>query len=968
MPPALFVPSTPAPTHPGRFRSVLPLGDARVGGAFQPDLFGGLGRQAIEMAFGADLHADPGTWTWYDVTRYVLWTGRVTITPGRLDEGSLTSPAGCGFVLRDDNGDFNSNNPYGVYYPNIGVGVPTRARLDVGTGWSLRFQGETNDMTPGWEAGDAFAYVTVSAKGTMHRLDQDNVPLKTPLYRAVSRYNPVAFWQLNDGSAAGSAVNAVAGGVALSPHGDVNLGAVSDLAGSDAVVELGEDAAMTGIMAATGTTPFLGIDLWVKLFSQSGTTSSTEVMNIQSMAGLTGWQLLAFDTGWGPGIQGWLFDIPGGTSVGSQVDLPDLTPFDGLWHNIFISMTQVGADVSASMYVDGALGHTTTWSSTTLTFPSGRITLESRANGSASGVGTVTFGGLAFQSDSDAVSSYGAGVGYVGETASDRLARLCDEEGVHIEIHGSSQQTMGAQSTGTFLNLLRECEAVDNGLLYDGLGPGLSYTCINELYNAGAALVLDANAGHLLDRFAPVGDDQRVRNRWQATRPNGSAATFEQATGRLGTGRISPYDSSVSPNVESDSDLAGQAGWRGRLGTVESPRYPNMRFSLTKTPSLAARWLTTRLFQRVDVDNVDDVFTHMPAILVRQVLQGYAEWWNSKQWEVTTNNSPWEPYQVAVYDSSRYASDGSFLALAVDTTTTTWIVTTPSGPLWAPTDTGGTGAVSAPWVGTSVSGSAGGTSTTVDISGATTGEWVFVAIGIADSQTSAPTATAGWTITGQVQEGASGSASSCLTVFQRKKVAGDTTFLFTWPTNRKYEAVVISWPGLDPTTPVESVATLAHSAASASYVTSTVTPTSTDRWIAQFSFARGTTALETFTADAAMTERVDANHGGTTPFAAIQVADTNANVTAAGHTYTATCSQADPNGSVIAFALIPESSSPTPFTPYDLWCDGEVVTVTDITSATNPQTFTVTRSVNGIVKGHKDYREVTLYPQPRYAL
>jgi hypothetical protein len=217
-------------------------------------------------------------------------------------------------------------------------------------------------------------------------------------------------------------------------------------------------------------------------------------------------------------------------------------------------------------------------------------------------------------------------------------------------------------------------------------------------------------------------------------------------------------------------------------------------------------------------------------------------------------------------------------------------------------------AIGAPLVGTSVSGSAGGTSVTMDITFATVGEWAFVAIIIADSQASAPTAPSGWTITGQGQEGPSGSASSCLTVYQRRKQAGDTTFLFTWPTTRKFEAITWSWPGLDPATPVEGATYLAHSASSTSYATNTVTPTRSDRWIAMVAGSRGTTSLQTWTPDAAMTERIDVNHGGTTPFDAICLGDTNAVVSAAGHSYTAVQSVSDPNGGTIAFALIPAGS------------------------------------------------------------
>lgn len=49
--------------------------------------------------------------------------------------------------------------------------------------------------------------------------------------------------------------------------------------------------------------------------------------------------------------------------------------------------------------------------------------------------------------------------------------------------------------------------------------------------------------------------------------------------------------------------------------------------------------------------------------------------------------------------------------------------------------------------------------------------------------------------------------------------------------------------------------------------------------------------------------------------------------------------------------------------PFDIQCGGEVMTVTAISGSSSPQTFTVTRSVNGIVKGHDAGTDVRLaYP------
>lgn len=54
--------------------------------------------------------------------------------------------------------------------------------------------------------------------------------------------------------------------------------------------------------------------------------------------------------------------------------------------------------------------------------------------------------------------------------------------------------------------------------------------------------------------------------------------------------------------------------------------------------------------------------------------------------------------------------------------------------------------------------------------------------------------------------------------------------------------------------------------------------------------------------------------------------------------------------------------------PFDIFVGGERMTVTDIANTTSPQTFTVTRSVNGVVKSHSAATSVRLWDTPRYAL
>src|SRR5690606_22065210 len=60
-------------------------------------------------------------------------------------------------------------------------------------------------------------------------------------------------------------------------------------------------------------------------------------------------------------------------------------------------------------------------------------------------------------------------VGYAGETAGRRIERLCREEGIPLHIVGDPDDTepMGPQRTATLLELLREAEDLDMGVLYE---------------------------------------------------------------------------------------------------------------------------------------------------------------------------------------------------------------------------------------------------------------------------------------------------------------------------------------------------------------------------------------------------------------------------------------------------------------------------------------------------------------------
>lgn len=195
----------------------------------------------------------------------------------------------------------------------------------------------------------------------------------------------------------------------------------------------------------------------------------------------------------------------------------------------------------------------------------------------------------------------------------------------------------------------------------------------------------------------------------------------------------------------------------------------------------------------------------------------------------------------------------------------------------------------------------GVTTLTVDITSAATGAWCYCYIQVGTTQTS--TTFTGWTNKVDADEG----TSSHYSIWRRQKQAGDTTFAPSWPTSEGSAAGWVSYTGLDGTTPDEQFASTPHTS-TANFVTPTATPSTATTWALTFSGARSTVAAYTYTPDAAMTERIDACNTANR-WSGIELADSNATVTQAAHSYTAVCSASQSHGATAILFLVPASSA-----------------------------------------------------------
>jgi len=629
----IFVPRTEAPTHLGAFRGIGPgaLSNPIGGVPILPELFGPNARFAVQAAWGANLSGDPDAFPFVDITHDVLHPGdgsqpSISITPmGRNDEYSTAPPAACSFELKNLTGRY-SKGPQSPLYPYIKEDVPIRVLLDIGNGASTEFFGYAEGFTPVADQTGAYNVVQVSATGSTRRLFQGTSPLRTAMARANLALSPGAYWECDSPSGSDRALSSVQGVDALLASGAVQFGSTAlTLGGVGPFIDTRNGGMLTGVITT---------------YAQFNPTSWTMEM-----------------------VAGYGNTSPAGTPVAVQIGFTNgnMVGFvvatslaDGKPHHISFNLLQVGADIQTRIYFDGVFDHTVTTSSLTLSQPS-IVTINPQGFGAAN-VDNPLINNLVFFPvlGSDSSLRARAAAGWLAESATDRLTRLCVEEGITLDLHGTSDVLMGAQAADTRLNLLRACEKADRGVLADGFGPGLSYWSHQArsqlVQSAAVSFVVGGAIGGELTSFKPIDDTQRRVNKFTMNRQGGGKGVFEDSTSAQGDGSngIGQYESSDTVNVSSDSVLINQAAWRVREGTDPAPyRYPgiSVNFANSRAALRAQAWLNAGLMSRIDALNPELYMQH-PAGTVSSVLEGYSLFLGPRVFRADMNLGPAHPWDV----------------------------------------------------------------------------------------------------------------------------------------------------------------------------------------------------------------------------------------------------------------------------------------------------------------------------------
>ena len=522
----------------------------------------------------------------------------------------------------------------------------------------VRGVAEIASIAPSWDITGTDATAALEVAGVMRRFATGASSLRSALYRSIIGQDPDAYWPCEDGKDATQVASAISGvGPMIIDSGSPLMSESESFAGSEPIIIM-HDAQITGRLPAP--------------YSATGRSAVQWVMNVDTSAGAppTGQTIVAgFMAGGTIGRWELSYRAAGGLRLLIYSTFDTIVMDSGPYafgiddQSVFVQVALVddGADIDWSI-VTIAAGRTTGLA--------GSGTLVGHATGGARAIQLNGAGGLVdvaighvYVRSSDVTTQFDLGMsagGWAGETAAARIVRLCSEEGIVADVRGAPDltPTMGPQPTSTLLEALTECEIADGGLLYTPRRQiGIAYRTLTSMLHQQPGASIDYSAGQLAPPLEPRSDDQLARNDVTVRRVNGSLTRVVLDTGPMGTEPsptgIGRYSEDVAVNVELDGQLEDIASWRLRQGTVDEARYSRIVVNLRSRRVTGSSLLDE--IKSVDVGDVVEITSppaQMPPDPIRIRVTSVTERITQISRSVELTGSPAAALETAIYQDA----------------------------------------------------------------------------------------------------------------------------------------------------------------------------------------------------------------------------------------------------------------------------------------------------------------------------
>jgi hypothetical protein len=616
----------------------------------------------------------------------------VTLSPvARFYRAQVRTGAGATTLVA--NPDFTAQAAGATSFSDSTAKTWTVSSPAVISSTNVRFVGEVSQWPVRWDYGEDDVYVPVTASGILRRLLANVPPLRSVLRRSVPGLGSTlrAYWPMEDASGATSlayGLTDLTGTLAMAITGTPTLASYSGFLASDPIPTFSSGSTARGRVPTYTSSGQVQLRFLLSLPSTGQPPNGTMLAKLQ--LSFMAWQI---NYATGGNLQVVVTDVASGAVVHTSAVMG--TGLDGKQARISLELKQNGGSIDWSLgyYVpDQPNAIYFNWPGALTSTVGAATFVQVGAPGvnASVAIGQVTVES-AVTSMFDLVTQINA---YQGESSVTRAYRLAGEEGVPFLFAGPTTTLMGAQTSDTLIELLRQCADSNLGILYEPRHAlALAFRPRITMYARDAALVINY-AGQQLTGFEPVEDDSGTVNDVLLTRVNGSSYEASLDAGALSTqappNGVGKYQAAVKLSLYQDSQLREQANYRLALGTIDEPRYPQITVGLHRGHTLAF----TRAALDVDLGDVievDNTFTRYAPGTAYQRVEGVTEVLEPFEYAVTYNTSPGSLWRgVAVYDDptgrTRYDTDASTLTSSATSTATSLSVTTSDGTAWTTTD------------------------------------------------------------------------------------------------------------------------------------------------------------------------------------------------------------------------------------------------------------------------------------------
>lgn len=545
-------------------------------------------------------------------------------------------------------------------YPFIGT-VPE---------WPVRWDKSGNDST-----------APLKAAGVLRRLQQGATPLRSPLYPYLDSLDPSAMWLLEDESGATLAAAATPGtkGATIYSTSPSGWDGPPKLAGTSGQYTVGTDTTISGVVPRM--TPAGAWLAWFAFYMPVLPVTNPTIFRVRASGTVSQWDLkisddfggVAYLVGKAPDgttlVNVSVVYTPGRWAIG-QIEIQQTGGnFTGRIVNYDIESGTVAGATSGS--IAGSIGVPQGWS------------IYGQTGFQDGAAGPVAF--FPYIPSVTVSALLSAARGFVDEDAGDRIARLCAERNVRLDLlTGGGDTPMGPQTADTLLALLGEAATTDLGLLTEFRG-GLRYRSRGRRFYQNSGMTLDFDLGQVAEPPEPTDDDQRLRNDVTVTRKNGGSA---RAFDSLSIALNGAYDTSVQINPSTDDVLPGHASFRLYLSTWDEVRWPSITINLAKhyaTAGFVERATALEPGSYIVVNNPPD---NLPIGPLHLLVEAISHTFGPYEWKMELTCSPYGPWRIpktGVTAAPRMDLVGSTLGSAETASTVgatdTWTITN-SGNSW----------------------------------------------------------------------------------------------------------------------------------------------------------------------------------------------------------------------------------------------------------------------------------------------